>query len=101
MKLSGVPLQAWREGIFRLLGDCLGQTLELDPRMRSKKIISHGRIKVLLGKVNKLSKQIPLLVRDLQTYVLAEVDADSYGVWPKETPIYSGNVKSSKAGRFH
>lgn len=75
--------------------------MELDPRTRSKKIISHGRIKVLLGKVIKLSKQIPLLVRDLQTYVLAEVDANSYGVWPKETPIYSGNVKSSKAGRFH
>lgn len=36
------------------MGNCLGQTLEIDPRRRSKEIISHGRIKVLLGKVNKL-----------------------------------------------
>lgn len=24
VKIFGVPLQTWREGIFRLLGDCLG-----------------------------------------------------------------------------
>lgn len=30
VKIFGVPLHPWREGVFRLLGDCLEQTLEVD-----------------------------------------------------------------------
>lgn len=39
VKFSGVPLQTKRVGIFRLLGDCLGQTLEIDRRTCSKEVI--------------------------------------------------------------
>lgn len=60
-----VPLQAWREGVFWLLGDCLGQTSEVDPKTCSKEIISHGKVKISLGRVIQLPVQIPLLVGDL------------------------------------
>lgn len=55
VKVSGVPLHAWREGVFSLIGDCLGQTLAVDQDTISKEILTHGRVKVLLGKVRKLS----------------------------------------------
>lgn len=32
IRFHGVPLQAWREGVFRLLGDCLGQMVEVDSK---------------------------------------------------------------------
>lgn len=58
-----------------MLGDYLGQSLEVDPKTCSKVIISHGRVKVLLGRVLQLSAQIPLLVGDLQIAVVVEMDA--------------------------
>lgn len=53
-------------GIFRLLGDYMGQGIEVDPKTYSKEVICHGRVKVLLGRVLKLPTQIPLLIGDLQ-----------------------------------
>lgn len=53
VKMSGVPMHAWGEGVF-LLGDYLGQTMEVDCRTISKEVISHGRVRVMLKKVRKL-----------------------------------------------
>ena len=47
IKFHGVPLQAWREEVFRLLGDVLGRTLEVDHRTASKEILTNGRVKIL------------------------------------------------------
>lgn len=60
------PLHAWREEVFRLLGDCLGATLEVYQLTSSKEMLTHGRVKVFMGKVCKLSVQIPLWVGNLQ-----------------------------------
>lgn len=54
IKFFGVPLQVWKEGISRLLGDCLGCTLEVDRVTILKEVLTHGRVKVKLGKVCKL-----------------------------------------------
>lgn len=32
LRFKGVTLHVWREGLFKLLGDCLGQTSEVDHR---------------------------------------------------------------------
>lgn len=77
VRFSGVPLHAWREEILRLLGDCLGESLEVDRLTISKQILTHGRVKVLLGKVRKLSTQIPLWVGNLQVWVVAEEDKEN------------------------
>lgn len=62
--------------MFWLLGGFLGQTLEVDPKTCSKEIISHGRVKISLGRVMQLPIQIPLLVEDLQILVVVERDAE-------------------------
>lgn len=64
VRFYGVPLHTWRE-VFRLLGDCLGSTLEVDQLTSSKEVLTHGRVKVLVGKVRKLSIQILLWVGNL------------------------------------
>lgn len=69
-------MHAWREGVFRLLGDCLGQTLEVEQATCSKEEISFERVKVLLGKVLKLPTHILLLVEDLQISILVEADRE-------------------------
>lgn len=65
VKFLGVPLHAWREEVLHLLGNCVGATIEVDECTISKEILTHGRVRVLLGKVKKLPIQIPLWVGDL------------------------------------
>lgn len=81
VKISGVPLQVWREWVFRLLGGCLGRTVEVDPNTISKEVLTHGRLKILAWKICKLPKEICLWVEDLQfTVVVEEDDAHSRDV---------------------
>ena len=54
IKLFGVPSQVWQEGISHLLGDCLGCMLEADRVTILKEVLTHGSVKVMLGKVCKL-----------------------------------------------
>lgn len=53
-------MHAWREEVFRLLGDCVGVSMEVDQWTISKEILTHGRVKVMLNKVKKLPIKIPL-----------------------------------------
>lgn len=76
VRILGVPLHAWRVGVFRLLGDCIGQTLEVDQATISE-VLTHGRVKVRLRKVRRLPVQIPLLVGDLQISVRVEEEQSS------------------------
>ena len=46
IRLHGVPLQAWNEGVFRLLGDFLGNTLVVDCRTSEKDVLAFGRVKI-------------------------------------------------------
>lgn len=58
------------EGAFRLLGDCLGSTVEVDQNTISKKNLSYGRVKVLMGNACSLPVKIPLWVDDLKFFTL-------------------------------
>lgn len=101
VKISGVPLHARGASIFWLVGDCLGRTLEINPRTSSNEIILHVMIKVLLGKVIKLLVQIPLQVGDLQISLLAKEDVDIEGVRPEVSLICSDEPRTSNRGSFH
>lgn len=41
-----------------------------------KEVLTQGRVKVLLGKVGRLPKEIPLWIGDLQVSVLVEEDQE-------------------------
>lgn len=56
------------------MGNYLGVSLEVDQQTISKEIITHGRVKVMLGRVKKLPAQIPLWLGDLQIWVVAKED---------------------------
>ncbi|XXG42365.1 hypothetical protein AAC387_Pa01g2666 [Persea americana] len=79
VRLYGVPLQVWREGVFRLLGGCLGQTVEVDDNTMSKEVLSHRRVKIMARKVCKLPKEIHLWVDDLQFSILVAEEVDRIG----------------------
>ena len=79
VRLYGVPLQVWREGVFRLLGGCLGQTVEVDDNTMSKEVLSHRRVKIMARKVCKLPKEIHLWVEDLQFSILVAEEVDRIG----------------------
>lgn len=101
VRISRVPLQAWLERIFRLLGNCLGHTIEVDPKTSSKEVISHGRVKVLLRRVHKFPAQIPLLAGDLQILATAEVETNSNDGLFKNIQHRSSDKEFPKARNCH
>lgn len=50
VKVKGLPLQAWHEGVFRLIGDCIGRTVELDEVVANGYIRGKGKVR---GRKNK------------------------------------------------
>ena len=42
VKIKGLPLQARHKGVFRLIGDCVGKTVEVDVRTQKKEILKAG-----------------------------------------------------------
>lgn len=67
MKITEVSLQAWNEEVFKLLGNCVGKSLEVDQRTASKEISDEGRVMVILNK--PLPASVALWVEDL-TYAI-------------------------------
>lgn len=64
---------------FFLFGDFLGKTIEVDRRKSSKEILTHGRVKVLLGRVCKLLSEVPFLVGKFLSLSWLEKTWDPYG----------------------
>lgn len=74
LRFKGVPLYVWREGVFKLLGDCVGQTLEVDHRTIQQEDLFYGRVKVLLDDTRELPEEISLWLDDIQVPVKVEVE---------------------------
>ena len=49
VRFKGVPLYAWHEVVFKLLGDCLGRTAEVDKRTVQREVLREGKIKILMS----------------------------------------------------
>eukprot|EP00268_Persea_americana_P009406 TRINITY_DN13780_c0_g1_i5.p1 TRINITY_DN13780_c0_g1~~TRINITY_DN13780_c0_g1_i5.p1 ORF type:complete len:144 (-),score=29.00 TRINITY_DN13780_c0_g1_i5:31-462(-) len=76
VKVKGVPLQAWHEGVFRLIGDCAGKTVEVDVRTREMEELKEGRVQVILNHTTKMPLLIPIWVDDLKLMVTVERDEE-------------------------
>ena len=74
LRFKGVPLYVWREGVFKLLGDCVGQTLEVDHRTIQQEDLFYGRVEVLLDDTRELPEEISLWLDDIQVPVKVEVE---------------------------
>lgn len=72
IRFHGIPLQAWNEGVFHLLDDFIGSTIEVDRRISEKMIVAYGRVKVLTSRLCKLPLEVPLFVHELLISVKAE-----------------------------
>ncbi|XXG82326.1 hypothetical protein AAC387_Pa10g0301 [Persea americana] len=70
----GVPLHAWNKGVFRLLGDFIGSTIEVDHCTSEKEISAYGRVKVLINRICKLPIDIPLSVEGRVIFIRVEVE---------------------------
>lgn len=61
VRVKGIPLHVWHEEVFRLIGNCLGRTVEIDERIRSMEgDLQRGRIKVLLNKNVSIHCTMPI-----------------------------------------
>lgn len=70
--MKGVLLHAWHEDIFRMIGNCIGRTLEVDQRTISQEVLEEGRIKVVLETVEALPILVPLWVEEIKFFVRIE-----------------------------
>ena len=72
VKVRGLPLQAWHEETFKLIGECIVCTVEVDDRTKEE-YLKEGRIRLLLDRSVTLPLSIPIWVEDLQFNVLVEM----------------------------
>lgn len=61
------------KGTFRLIGDCVGRTVEVDERTQKMELLKEGRIKILLDKSVNLPVIVPVWVEDLRFMVQVEI----------------------------
>lgn len=60
IKIKNMPLHVWHEEVFKLLGECLGHTVEVDKNTAQKEHLKDGRIKVLLDGRTPLPTTLPI-----------------------------------------
>lgn len=58
--MMGVPRHVSREGIFRKIGDYLGNTMEVDYQTISQKNLQFARVKILLNGLKRLLAKLSL-----------------------------------------
>lgn len=73
--MKGVPLHVWQESVFRKLGDCLGQTVDVDPWMISTKNLQFKRVKLLMDGSRKLPTALSLWYDEFRSEVVVEEEA--------------------------
>lgn len=67
-----VPLHIWHEEAFRMIGNCIGCTMEVDQKTNAKEVLEEGKIKVVLENVTSLPMSLHLWVEEIKYTVLVE-----------------------------
>ncbi|GLU04444.1 hypothetical protein SLE2022_215900 [Rubroshorea leprosula] len=62
LRRSGVPLKAWGERCFQMIGETIGEVLLVHEDTKKKAILWDGRVLILCSESSKISKQIKLKV---------------------------------------
>lgn len=72
LKIQGAPLHVWHEDVFKLIGNCLGRTVEVDCRTANKDCLEAGRVKVILDSIVSLPKSVPIWVEEVKFLATVE-----------------------------
>ncbi|GLT31165.1 hypothetical protein SLA2020_059220 [Shorea laevis] len=62
LRISGVPLKAWAERCFQLIGETVGEVLMVHDDTKKKSILWDGRVLVLSSEAGKISRKTKLKV---------------------------------------
>eukprot|EP00268_Persea_americana_P002365 TRINITY_DN10711_c0_g2_i1.p1 TRINITY_DN10711_c0_g2~~TRINITY_DN10711_c0_g2_i1.p1 ORF type:complete len:318 (-),score=66.73 TRINITY_DN10711_c0_g2_i1:542-1495(-) len=76
VRIKGVPLQVWHEEVFKLLGYCLGRTVEVDSGTVHKDSLREGRVKVLLDTTGTMTDRLKIWVEELLFTVGVELEEE-------------------------
>lgn len=66
VNMRGVPINAWNEEVFRLLGNCLGRTVLGDSKTSRKEDLEGCQVKVLIDRPVSLPAPMFLWVEDIK-----------------------------------
>lgn len=81
--VRGVPLHAWHEEVFRLIGNCISRIVLVNGSTTSMEDLQDGRIKVLMDKTVSLPCSMPLWVEDLRFFIQIEEEAKASNSFSK------------------
>ncbi|GLU23242.1 hypothetical protein SLE2022_392640 [Rubroshorea leprosula] len=62
LRISGVPLKAWGERCFQMIGETIGEVLLVHEDTKKKAILWDGRVLILCSESSKISNQVKLKV---------------------------------------
>ncbi|GKV50668.1 hypothetical protein SLEP1_g57366 [Rubroshorea leprosula] len=75
LRISGVPLQAWNDRCFEMVGGTVGEVVRIHEDTRRKSILCDGKVLVLCSEAPKVSKTISLKV-DEKMYEIDVVEEE-------------------------
>ncbi|GKV49617.1 hypothetical protein SLEP1_g56358 [Rubroshorea leprosula] len=75
LRISGVPLKAWGERCFQMIGETIGEVLMVHEDTKKKSILWDGRVLILGSESCKVSKQVKLKVGE-QVYNIEIVEEE-------------------------
>ncbi|GKV51081.1 hypothetical protein SLEP1_g57759 [Rubroshorea leprosula] len=75
LRIAGVPLKAWSERCFRMIGETIGEVLMIHDDTKKKSILWDGRVLILCPDSSKISKRTKLRVEE-QVYEIEIVEEE-------------------------
>ncbi|GLT26697.1 hypothetical protein SLA2020_017430 [Shorea laevis] len=75
LRISRVPLKAWGERCFQMIGEMVGEVLMIHEDTKKKSILWDGRVLVLCSDSSKIAKRIKLKVGD-QVYEVEIIEEE-------------------------
>ncbi|GLU04856.1 hypothetical protein SLE2022_219850 [Rubroshorea leprosula] len=75
LRIAGVPLKAWSERCFRMIGESIGEVLMIHDDTKKKSILWDGRVLILCSDSSKISKRTKLRVEE-QVYEIEIVEEE-------------------------
>ncbi|GLU09812.1 hypothetical protein SLE2022_266520 [Rubroshorea leprosula] len=98
VRISGIPLKAWSDKCFTMIGGTVGEVVRVHEDTKSKSVLCEGRVLILVPKTQKVSKILKLKV-DGQLYEVQIVEEEwrsDPDWWLSESDKRSPTVASSK-----
>lgn len=74
IRILGLPLNAWKNEVFKKIGDYCGKFLTVDSITRSKTMISYARILVEVESINQIHRHMVISLEEVDFDLLVEVE---------------------------